>query len=68
MVTYTILSKTNVLNPWVGDFHIYKECHLVECFFNEIKHFKRITTSYDKLAILFMTFSILSKYYKRFEF
>lgn len=32
------------------DSHVYKERHLVECFFNKLKHFRRIATRYDKLA------------------
>jgi len=32
------------------DWHQYKERHLIECFFNKIKHFRRIATRYDKLA------------------
>jgi transposase len=32
------------------DKHLYKERHLVECFFNKIKQYRRIATRYDKLA------------------
>ncbi len=32
------------------DWHLYKERHLVECFFNRIKHFRRIATRYEKTA------------------
>ena len=32
------------------DWHQYKERHLVECFINKIKHFRRIATRYEKLA------------------
>jgi transposase len=32
------------------DKHLYKERHLVECFFNKIKQNRRIATRYDKLA------------------
>ena len=35
------------------DQHIYQERHLVECFFNKIKHFRRIATRYEKTAISF---------------
>ena len=54
--TYTIPPKSNTLNPWECDFHVYKERHLVECFFNKIKHFRRLATRYDKLATSFMAF------------
>jgi transposase len=35
------------------DKHLYKERHLVECFFAKIKVFRRISTRYDKLAVTF---------------
>jgi transposase len=30
------------------DRHVYKERHLIECFFNRIKQFRRIATRYEK--------------------
>ncbi len=30
------------------DAELYKERHLVECFINKIKHFRRIATRYEK--------------------
>jgi len=36
------------------DKHLYKERHLVECFFCKIKEFRRIATRYEKLAITFL--------------
>ena len=38
------------------DEFIYKERHLVECFFGKIKHFRRIFSRFDKAATTFMTF------------
>ena len=35
------------------DRHVYKERHLVECFFEKLKEFRRIATRYDKLSITF---------------
>ena len=35
------------------DAHVYKERHLVECFFAKLKSFRRIATRYDKLAATF---------------
>ena len=29
----------------------YKERHLVECFFQKLKRYRRIATRYDKLAV-----------------
>lgn len=53
---YTIPPKSNTQHPWECDWWIYKERHLVECFFNKIKHFRRIATRYDKLADSFLAF------------
>ena len=53
---YTIPPKSNSHNPWHCDWWVYKERHLVECFFNKIKHFRRISTRYDKLASSFLAF------------
>jgi transposase len=38
------------------DWHRYKARHLVECFFNRLKQFRRIATRYDKLACRFNAF------------
>ena len=38
------------------DAHLYKERHLVECFINKIKWFRRIFTRYDKLARRYTAF------------
>lgn len=31
------------------DLHFYKERHLIECFFNKIKHYRRIFSRFEKL-------------------
>lgn len=54
--SYTIPPKSNTKNPWSCDWWVYKERHLVECFFNKIKHFRRVATRYDKLASSFLAF------------
>ncbi len=38
------------------DWWLYKERHAVECFFNKIKHYRRIATRFDKLACSYMAF------------
>lgn len=38
------------------DEHIYKERHLVECFFGKIKYFRRIFSRFDKTVKNFMGF------------
>lgn len=43
-------------NPWYCDFELYKECHLIECFFNKLKVFRRVATRYNKLASSFLAF------------
>lgn len=43
-------------NPRELDFELYKERNLVERMFNKIKHFRRVATRYDKLAITFLSF------------
>lgn len=42
------LPQSNVSNPWNCDRWLYKERHLVECFFQKLKWFRRIVTKYDK--------------------
>lgn len=56
---YTIPPKAGV-EPWFCDFYTYKERHLVECFFNKIKAFRRVATRYDKLATSFLAFVLLA--------
>lgn len=38
------------------DEHIYKERHLIECFFSKIKHFRRIFSRFDKTTMAFLSF------------
>ena len=55
-----IPSKINTKEPWECDYSRYKERHLVECFFNKIKHFRRLATRYDKLSSMFQAFLYLA--------
>lgn len=48
--------RSNRLNPRTYDRHLYKERHLVECFFNKIKHYRRIFGRFEKTAKNFMAF------------
>ena len=48
--------KSNRLVQRDYDKHIYKERHLIECFFEKIKNFRRISTRYDKNAASFLAF------------
>jgi transposase len=38
------------------DTWLYRERHLVECFINKIKHFRRIFSRFDKLASRYLSF------------
>ena len=37
------------------DKHIYRERHLVECYINKIKHFRRLATRYEKTELSFLS-------------
>lgn len=51
---FCIPPKSNEKNPWECDWWLYKERHLVECFFQKLKMFRRIATRYEKLASRFL--------------
>ena len=38
------------------DQHLYRERHLVECFINKLKHFRRVFSRFDKLSRNFLSF------------
>ena len=38
------------------DDHIYKERHVVECFINKIKHFRRVFSRFEKYASRYLAF------------
>lgn len=38
------------------DKELYKERNKVERMFNKIKHFRRVATRYDKLAVAYLSF------------
>ncbi|MEG0269837.1 MAG: hypothetical protein RR821_06240, partial [Clostridia bacterium] len=49
-----------LLSPYSCDWWLYKERHLVECFFNKLQHFRRVAIRYDKLAESFFAFVLLA--------
>jgi len=51
-------SNRNYQRPYDRD--LYKKRHLVENFFNKLKHFRRVATRYDKLASSFFAFVLLA--------
>ncbi len=38
------------------DWHTHRERHLIECFFNRIKHYRRLLGRFDKLASRYLGF------------
>lgn len=58
--TYVIPPKSNSLNPWHCDWWRYKERHLVECFFQKIKWFRRVSSRYEKHDDSFLAFIYLA--------
>jgi transposase len=51
-----IPSRCNRKSPRTYDEHLYKERHLIECFFGKIKYFRRIFSRFDKAASTFLAF------------
>jgi transposase len=48
-----ILPRANRREQRDYDHHIYKERHLLECFFAKLKNYRRIATRYEKLSQTF---------------
>ena len=46
--------RSNRKEPRDCDYHVYRERHLVEIFFNKIKHYRRISSRFEKLARVFL--------------
>ncbi len=55
-MTAVIPPKSNRKCQRDYDRHLYKERHLVECFINKIKHYRRVFSRFDKTARNFMSF------------
>ncbi|MEC4749507.1 IS5 family transposase [Methylomicrobium sp. Wu6] len=49
-MTPRIPSRGNRLEARECDWHVYKERHLIECFFNKIKHYRRVFSRHEKRA------------------
>jgi len=58
--SYCIPPKSNTANPWECDYYHYKERHVIECFFNKLKQYRRIATRYEKLSRNFLSFVLLA--------
>ena len=48
--------KKNRIKPRAYDRHLYRERHLIECFINKIKHFRRIFSRFEKLSKNYLGF------------
>ncbi|MGX2041392.1 IS5 family transposase [Methylocaldum sp. MU1018] len=55
-MTAVIPSRGNRSTARACDWFIYKERHLIECFFNKIKHYRRVFARYEKRARNYMGF------------
>lgn len=51
---YTIPPKSNAKDKWSCDYYVYRERHLIENFFNQLKNYWRIAMRYDKLAHVYL--------------
>ena len=54
--TAVIPPRSNRKETREYDKHMYKERHLVECFINKIKWYRRIFSRFDKLARRYLAF------------
>ena len=48
--------RSNRKEPREYDKHLYKERHLVECFINKIKHYRRVFSRFEKLSKNYLGF------------
>ncbi|MBD2036595.1 transposase [Leptolyngbya sp. FACHB-321] len=55
-----IPSRSNRKQPRELDTHLYKERHLIECWFNKLKHFRRVFSRFEKKAKNFLSFVYLA--------
>ena len=52
-------SRKNRKEPRRYDPNLYKERHLIECFFGKMKHYRRVFSRFDKSASVFLSFLFL---------
>jgi transposase len=55
-IEVVIPPKKNRLVQREYDRHLYRERHLIECFINKIKHFRRVFSRFDKLSKNYLGF------------
>jgi transposase len=51
-----IPSKKNRLVQRECDRHLYRERHLIECFINKLKHYRRVFSRFEKLSKNYLGF------------
>ena len=56
-MTPVIPPRSNRKEPAGYDRHLYRERHLVECFINKIKHYRRIFSRFEKLDTRYLGLS-----------
>ncbi len=55
-ITPVIPPRSHRNHPRPCDWHVYKERHLIECFFNKIKHYRRVFSRFEKTAQNYLAF------------
>ena len=58
--TAVIPSKKNRKVPRTYDRELYKERHVIECFFGKLKHYRRVFSRFEKSASAFLSFLCLA--------
>jgi transposase len=48
--------RSNRTTPRPCDWFLYKERHLIECFFNKLKYYRRVFSRFEKTAVNFLGF------------
>ena len=54
--TPVIPPRSNRKDPHEYDTHLYRERHLVECFINKMKQFRRVFSRFEKLDARYLAF------------
>lgn len=55
-IEVVIPPKKNRLVQREYDQHLYRERHLIECFINKIKHYRRVFSRFEKLSKNYLGF------------
>ena len=58
-----IPSRSNRIETRGYDSELYKERHLIERMFSQLKHFRRVATRYDQLGVTFLAFVVIAGIY-----